>query len=146
MIMRNARLSWMLVGILSAVNICVPTRLFAHAEGHGDPEDYLAELKKDPIETVTGRVLSLSCYLQHGASSLNYERCSRSPLAKKYFSAALLTPEGDLYLLVMDHENAFRAVKKLLSKKAAARGRIVERDGIEVLILRSIKKIATEKK
>lgn len=145
MIGSNGRWVLMVAAILSVVNISLPGGVSGHAGGHGNPEDILLGLKRASQETLTGRVLSLPCYLKHGETSLNYLRCSRSPLAKRYISAALLTPEGDLYLLVMDHEDAFKAVAKLISKNVTARGRIVEKNGVDALLLSSIKKTVESK-
>ena len=61
----NSKLTWMLAGILSAAIFYFPVAAFAHMGGHGD---FLREPEKDPIETVTGEVLSLSCYLKYGAA------------------------------------------------------------------------------
>lgn len=142
--MTKRKANLMLAGILSVTNFIFSNALFAHGPG-GHGEVYM-EPESDPIETVTGKVLSLSCYLKHGDSTSNYERCSRSPLAKKYFSAALLTAEGTLYILVMDHKEAFMAVGKLVSKQAVVRGRKVERGNIQALVLQSIKGIKKLKK
>lgn len=141
---RTAKFTLMLAGILSAANFSFSDALLAHGPG-GHGEVYI-EPKRDPVETLTGEVLSLPCYLKHGALTRSYERCARSPLSKKYFSAALLTAEGALYLLVMDHEEAFNAVRKLLSKQVMVRGRKVERGVLQAIVLRSINNIEKSKK
>ena len=140
---RGIVLTSMMVGVLAAMSLGFPRSLAAHGPGgHGEPHK---ERKKVPLATVSGEVLSLPCYLKHGASGKSYEKCSESALAMKYISAALMTSDGTLYFLVMDHEDAFKAVRKLVSMEAVAKGRAVKQGDVRGLVLQSIKRVETKK-
>jgi hypothetical protein len=46
----------------------------------------------------------------------------------------------------MDHKDAIKAVRKLVSKQAEASGRTVKRQGLQALVLQGIQEIKSTKK
>jgi hypothetical protein len=134
---RKRKLSTLFAGLLSAAILGVQAPSTAHMGGH---DELSKEMERDPVESVQGIVLSLPCYLQYGKSGEAYERCEKSPLAQEFLSTTLLTNDGTSFLVIMDHPDAFTAVRKLLSARVLAIGRVVERGHLKAIVLRSIRK------
>lgn len=82
--------------------------------------------------TVTGEVLDMACYLDHGAHGEGHASC-----AKKCISSGLpvgiKTADGKTYLLIGDHKPANDVLADLAAKTITVKGKLVERDGIQML-------------
>jgi hypothetical protein len=74
--------------------------------------------------TVQGEVVDLSCYLAKGSKGPEHRACAQL-CAKKGLPIGLLTPSGDLYLLIDDHNNPdpYDAAKKLAGGAAEVKGK-----------------------
>ena len=85
----------------------------------------------EATQEITGEVVDLMCYLDHGAKGQKHRGCA-SICIKKSGPVGLLSGE-QLYLLVGDHQ----PLNEELSSKAAEtlkfKGKVVERNGIKML-------------
>src|SRR5262245_26528061 len=81
--------------ILAALCAAVPV---AASDSHGAAAD------KAVTKTVTGEVVDMGCYLGHGAHGKDHISCATKCLAKG-MPIGVLTTNGTLYLVTLDHDN-----------------------------------------
>ncbi len=83
--------------------------------------------------TVTGEVLDMACYLDHGAHGEKHAACAaqciRSGLPVGIKSAA----DGTVYLLIGEHEPLNQKLADYAAKTITVTGKLVERDGIKLI-------------
>ena len=86
-----------LLGIAAAA-LFAASRLSAH-EGHehGEKKEELAETKK-----ITGEVLDLACYVDHGATGEKHADCAKKCIASG-LPVGLKADDGKTYLLIGEH-------------------------------------------
>jgi hypothetical protein len=82
--------------------------------------------------TVTGEVLDMACYLDHGAAGAKHAGCATKCI-KSGLPVGLKTAEGKTYLLIGDHMPANDELAEFAAKNITVRGKLVERDGISAL-------------
>lgn len=101
--------------------------------GHGAHE-------AEPVE-LRGELLDLACYVVHGARGRDNAVCAgEHPTPDQ--PLALLTGEGELYLLYADHRSAFAydACRQRVGEQALLAGVPSEREGLRVLEVRDIRR------
>jgi hypothetical protein len=130
-----------------ALALATPPALVAHGPGgHSHPVRMYQERQPEPTATVMGTVLPLACYLEHGATGDGYKMCASSPLTLRNISAVLLTDDDEVFFLLMDHPDAYRAVSELFSQKVVVRAREVTQGPLQALVIRSIKPVKTNRR
>ncbi len=96
-----------------------------------------AHQESDSVQTITGEVVDLACYLDHGASGAPHQDC-----AQKCISMGLPVgiKSGDhLYLAVTsDHNPANKTLASLAGKQVTAEGTVSERDGVHLLAIKKV--------
>ena len=137
-----------LIPVLAAGLFSVPIEVGAHGgEHHGEPHGEMRTVKKkaekSPVVSLRGEVLDLSCYLGHGAKGKKHKKCAKACLVKKHVSAGLLTEDGSVLLLVMDHkhEKAFRGIGELAAENVVVTGTRAKKGGLNAILVHSVKKI-----
>jgi hypothetical protein len=90
--------------------------------------------------TWKGEIVDVACYVPHGVKGEGHADCAKK-CAKAGEPIGLLTGDGDLLLLVADHDDGapFEAAKELAGKAAEVTGTLAERDGVHVLTVTSVK-------
>ena len=88
--------------------------------------------KKATEVTVTGEVLDMACYLDHGASGAKHESCARKCITSG-LPVGLKGTDGKTYLLIGEHMPANDELAKHAAKTITVRGKLAERDGINLL-------------
>ena len=134
---RNA--GWMLLGLCLTAGM--GGRLRAH-EGHQHGAKAKDGAAAESKITVTGEVLDLSCYLGHGAKGQEHKPCAKQCLVQKHVPAGLLTTEGDVYLLVPDHdhEGAFKSLGDLAAEQVRVTGKRILKGGLPAILVEVIEK------
>lgn len=97
-----------------------------HAEHQHAPATAESEL------TVTGEVLDMACYLDHGAMGADHADCAQTCI-ESGLPVGLRTTDGKTYLLIGEHMPANRELAKYAAKTITVRGKFVSRDGINLL-------------
>lgn len=102
-----------------------------------------AESKEMKPTTMTGEIVDLGCYLGHGAHGAKHEQCAAKCIANG-MPMGLLTADGGLYLLTMDHANAdpFNHTKDWAAKQVKITGQESDRDGMKSLEVSSAELVA----
>jgi hypothetical protein len=90
--------------------------------------------------TWKGEIVDVACYGRHGAKGAGHADCAKK-CAKAGQPIALLTGDGDLLLLVADHEDGkpFEAAKELAGSTVEVSGEKDTRDGIEIVTVTGVK-------
>ena len=93
--------------------------------------------------TVTGEIVDLACYLDHGARGMKHQQCALTCL-KNGEPMGLLTSEGKVYLLMADHQNGvpFNDAKADAALQVQVTGPVAEKAGITGLTVETLKKVS----
>jgi hypothetical protein len=99
--------------------------VLAH-EGHEMPGE------KAATKTVTGEVVDMGCWLGHAARGEKHISCATKCL-NQGMPMGLLTSNGTLYLVTLDHENAdpYNNLKTMAGKNATVTGELLSRSGMK---------------
>lgn len=86
--------------------------------------------------TIQGEVVDMACYMAKGSKGAAHKSCAQL-CAKRGVPLGLLTDQGELYLLVDDHDNAaaYEAVKKLAGERAEVVGRKFVKQGVAGIVV-----------
>ena len=116
-----------LIGIAAAA-LFAASRLSAH-EGHehGEKKDELTETKK-----ITGEVLDLACYVDHGSTGEKHADCAKKCIASG-LPVGLKADDGKTYLLIGEHVPLNKELTPYAAKKITVEGKVVSRDGINMI-------------
>ncbi len=87
-------------------------------------------------KTVSGEVLDMSCYMGHGAKGKGHKQCAQMCLDKG-LPAGLLTSDGQVYLLVEDHDKskAYKTAIKHAADQVKITGNVVNKNGVRALVV-----------
>jgi|SRR5690625_2738744 len=91
-------------------------------------------------KTLKGEVLDMSCYMGHGAKGKGHKMCAQGCLDKG-LPAGLLTSDGQVYLLVEDHDkaDAYEEAIKHAADNIQVTGKAVNKNGVQALVVESVK-------
>jgi hypothetical protein len=103
-------------------------------EGHQLPGE------KVVTKTVTGEVVDLGCYLGHAARGEKHISCATKCLAQG-MPMGLLTSNGTLYLVTLDHDNAdpYNSLKDMAGKDVTVTGELLARSGMKAIEATTVK-------
>jgi hypothetical protein len=82
--------------------------------------------------TVTGEVLDMACYLDHGARGEKHAGCAQKCIASG-LPVGLKAADGTTYLLIGAHQPANPELANYAAKTITVKGKLVSRDGINLL-------------
>lgn len=99
---------------------------FAH-EG----EKHEAGTKAKEI-AVTGEVIDLVCYIDHGATGAEHADCAQKCIAMG-LPVGIKTANGETYMLIGEHKPINGKLAPLAAKTITVKGKAVERDGIHMI-------------
>jgi hypothetical protein len=95
--------------------------------------------------SLTGEVVDTGCYLAHGASGEKHAGCATKCIAGG-MPMGLLTADGSLYLLTLNHDNAdpYNKLKGMAAKKVTVTGVVFERAGMKGVDVSAVKLAAAK--
>jgi len=96
----------------------------ALAEEH-EPGDAAA------TKTLTGEVVDMMCYVDHGASGEKHAACAAKCI--KGGGPVGITSEGKTYLIVGDHKPMNAQLAEYAGKTITLQGKVAEKDGISMI-------------
>lgn len=89
------------------------------------------------LQTITGEVVDLACYLDHGATGAGHRECAEKCI-RSGLPVGIKTADR-LYLVVgREHNPANEPLASLAAKRVEAEGKVTERDGIHLLAVRKV--------
>ena len=97
-------------------------------EGHHMPGE------KVVTKTVTGEVVDMGCWLGHAARGKDHISCATKCL-NQGMPIGLLTSNGTLYLVTLDHDNAdpYNSLKDMAGKDVSITGELLSRSGVKAI-------------
>jgi type 1 fimbria pilin len=97
-------------------------------EGHHTPGE------KVVTKTVTGEVVDMGCWLGHAARGKDHISCATKCL-NQGMPVGLLTSNGTLYLVTLDHDNAdpYNSLKDMAGKDVSITGELLSRSGVKAI-------------
>ena len=105
------------------------TAAMAH-EGMEETKDAVGA--KATTTTVTGEVIDMACYLDHGATGEPHAACA-STCIDSGLPVGLKTPEGTVYLVIGQHKLMDKQLAPYAAKTITLKGKVVTRDGVNLL-------------
>ena len=126
------RLAILLVALVFPVAAAAATAT-AH-QGH------TAAHKAEAPKTMTGELVDTGCYLGHGARGEKHVECATKCI-NAGMPMGLLTSDGMLYLLTMNHDNAdpYNQLKTMAGKTVSVTGAVMTRSGMKGIEVASFK-------
>jgi hypothetical protein len=90
--------------------------------------------------TVQGEIVDMACYMAKGSRGAAHKACAVM-CAKRGVPIGVLTDNGELYLLLDDHNNEdpYEAVKKLAGERAEVTGKKIGKQGVSGIVVSSAK-------
>jgi len=90
--------------------------------------------------TVQGEIVDMACYMAKGSRGAAHKACAVM-CAKRGVPIGVLTDNGELYLLLDDHNNEdpYEAVKKLAGERAEVTGKKIEKQGVAGIVVGAAK-------
>ena len=81
--------------------------------------------------TVRGELVDMGCYLGSGARGADHKGCATKCLAGG-MPAGLLTADGKLYLLTLNHDNPdpYNKLKDMAAETVTVTGSLMQRNGV----------------
>ena len=97
-------------------------------EGHHMPGE------KAVTKTVTGEIVDMGCWLGHAARGKEHISCATKCL-NQGMPIGLLTNNGTLYLVTLDHDNAdpYNSLKDMAGKDVSITGEFLSRSGVKAI-------------
>jgi hypothetical protein len=122
--MKNSASAPKFLSLLAAIAALTVARPLAAAEGD--------MAKTDNQVTVTGEVLDMACYLDHGAHGEKHASCAQMCISSG-LPVGLKSADGKVYLLVGEHKPANEKLAEYAAKTITVKGKLASRDGINLL-------------
>ena len=89
-------------------------------------------------ETVTGEVVDLACYLDHGAKGEKHQKCAANCI-KAGLPVGVLTDDGKVYLVVgTHHKPANDQLVDFAAKKVTIEGKVGTQSGVSIIVAEKI--------
>jgi hypothetical protein len=85
-----------------------------------------------PTQTISGEVVDLMCYLDHGAKGAKHKGCAEKCI-KSGGPVGLLTSDDQLYLVIGNHEPINDALASKAAQTVTLKGKVVERNGMKMI-------------
>jgi hypothetical protein len=83
-------------------------------------------------KSVSGEVVDLMCYLDHGAKGDKHAGCAEKCI-KSGGPVGLLTKDDQLYLVIGDHQPMNEELAPHAGKTITLTGKVVERNGVKMI-------------
>jgi hypothetical protein len=117
--------SFALLAVVALFALSVPA--MAHEGHHMSGE-------KAVTKTITGEVVDMGCWLGHAARGEKHIACATKCL-NQGMPMGLLTSNGTLYLVTLDHDNAdpYNNLKSMAGKNVTVTGELLTRSGTKAI-------------
>jgi hypothetical protein len=122
----------MMATVLVAASMLAARTVRADNEPQHKHEGHQPAAHADDSTTVTGEVLDLACYLDHGAAGEKHASCAKTCI-ESGLPVGIKTADGKVYLLIGEHKPLNKELARYAAKTITVRGKLVSRDGISML-------------
>jgi len=115
----------------------------AAIQAFGHQGHQMAGHKPAAPKTMTGELVDTGCYLGHAARGAKHVECATKCI-NNGMPMGLLTSDGSLYLLTMNHDNPdpYNQLKTMAGKTVSVTGMVMTRGGMKGIDVASFKAAA----
>jgi hypothetical protein len=82
--------------------------------------------------TITGEVLDMACYLDHGARGADHADCAKTCI-ESGLPVGIKGTDGKTYLIIGEHKPINKQLATHAGKTISVRGKVVTRDGFNLI-------------
>jgi hypothetical protein len=82
--------------------------------------------------SVTGEVIDMSCYIDHGATGEKHAACAKKCI-QSGLPVGIKGNDGKTYLVIGDHKPLNSELANDAAKTVTVKGKVVSRDGIDMI-------------
>jgi hypothetical protein len=121
------------IAVTAAAAIAAAVTLTYAGEGHGTGHDAQHKEHEDgQTITVTGEVLDMVCYIDHGATGAKHADCAKTCI-ESGLPVGIKANDGKTYLLIGEHKPLNKQLAPLAAKTITVKGKAVSRDGFNMI-------------
>jgi len=84
------------------------------------------------VVTVTGEVLDMACYIDHGAHGEKHAGCAKGCI-ESGLPVGIKSGDGKVYLIIGEHKPLNKELAQYAAKTITVKGKLVTRDGISMI-------------
>ena len=95
-------------------------------------DEHAAAMPKEEGVTVTGEVLDMACYIDHGAHGAKHAECAKTCI-ESGLPVGLKSSDGKVYLIIGEHKPVNKELAQYAAKTITVKGKLVTRDGISMI-------------
>jgi len=118
--------------LIALLTVLGALSVWSHAADMPMPGEHTDMAKSGSDITVTGEVLDMACYLDHGAQGEKHAGCAKMCISSG-LPVGLKTAEGTVYLLIGQHKPANDQLAEYAAKTVTVKGKFVARAGVNLL-------------
>src|SRR6267154_1242468 len=82
--------------------------------------------------TVTGEVIDMACYIDHGVTGAKHADCAKTCI-ESGLPVGIKAQDGKTYLLIGEHKPMNKQLADLAAKTITVRGKLSTRDGFNMI-------------
>ena len=82
--------------------------------------------------TVTGEVIDMACYIDHGARGEKHAECAKTCI-ESGLPVGIRDKDGKVYLVIGEHKTLNKELAVFAAKTITVRGKFVSREGINMI-------------
>lgn len=112
---------------IAAAAVFAASPLIAH-DGHDDKE----KLASGETRKVTGEVIDMACYIDHGATGEKHADCAKKCITSG-LPVGIKGDDGKTYMLIGEHKPMNSELVEYAAKKITVEGKVTSRDGINLI-------------
>ena len=119
----------LMLSVVMTAALCTARVLLAEEHDH----HAMAATAAAPTDvTVTGEVLDMACYIDHGAHGEKHAGCAKTCI-ESGLPVGIKTTDGKVYLLIGEHKLLNKELAEHAAKTITIKGKLVSRDGISMI-------------
>ena len=129
--------------IVTALAVLTVLGFSVRASAHDMSKHGAAGHEKHSGIATVGEIVDMGCYLGHGGRGADHKSCASKCVAGG-MPMGLLTGQGVLYILTMNHDNPdpYNKLKSMTGKKVTVTGEVMMRHGMKGIDVAGFKPIA----
>jgi hypothetical protein len=131
--------------IVTTLAILAVAAITYAADAHEMSKHRTPDAAKQTTTTVVGEIVDAGCYLGHAARGADHVDCAKQCILGG-MPMCILTGEGVVYLLTMNHDNPdpYNKLKAMAGKRVSVTGVQMSRGGMKAIDVGSIRAMASK--
>jgi hypothetical protein len=114
------------------ISLAAAIGLAASSTDAHEGESHDGQTQESKEVTVSGEVIDVVCYIDHGATGAKHADCAQTCI-KMGLPVGIKGDDGRTYLLVGEHKPINSELASLAAKTITVKGKLVSRDGFNMI-------------